>query len=536
METKARYFLIGLFTLAGLLGSMGFLLWLAKFELDLQYAYYDVLFENVSGLGNAGDVRYNGLLVGRVVGLGLDDENPGAVRVRIEINANTPVKTDTVAVLQAQGVTGVSFVALQGGSPEAQLLPENAVIASEPSPFQSVLEGAPVLLRQATDLLEDINEVVNETNREAVTEVLDNLASASGRLDRALENFETLSGDLSSAATSIAGFTTRLDALADTAEITLNTATETMAEARGAIARGETALTTADETLRTMDDTFAAAQSLIEGDIAALAREGAAAAANVNTTLDALRTPAQDALEATTGALDAAEQTFGAAQTLIEGDIAAFAREGTAAATNLDTTLSTLRDPARSALDATAEALSEAEETFAAAQTLIEGDLATFARQGTVTATTIDEALTTLQAPARDALNATTSALGEAEQTFASANRIIDDDIDAVVDDIRAAVQAFTQTTLDAAGDIEAIGDEILVASQAASSLATTLEGVVEGNKRQLTNFLRLGLPEFLSLTEEARRLVKTLDRFIERIDRDPARYFLGTQGSEFRR
>ena len=69
METKANYLLIGLFTLAGLVGSMVFLLWLAQVQVDRQYAYYDVLFDNVTGLGDAGDVRFNGLPVGQVVGL-----------------------------------------------------------------------------------------------------------------------------------------------------------------------------------------------------------------------------------------------------------------------------------------------------------------------------------------------------------------------------------------------------------------------------------------------------------------------------------
>jgi len=536
METKARYFLIGLFTLAGLLGSMGFLLWLAKLEVDLQYAYYDVLFENVTGLGNAGDVRYNGLLIGRVVDLQLDEENPAQVRVRIEVNAETPVKTDTVAVLQGQGVTGVSFVALSGGSADAAPLPQGGVITAEPSAWQSVLEGAPELLQRATNLLEDINAIVDDTNRTAVNEVLENLASASGRLDSALANFDTLSADLSVAAGSISSFATRLDGLADTAEITLDTATQTLTTAQTAIARGEVALTTADETLRTMDGTFAAAQSLIEGDLAEFARQGTAAAANVDATLDTLRSPARAALDATTSTLETAESTLAAAQTVIEGDLAAFARQGASAATRLETTLDTLQAPAQSALDATASALSEAEETFAAAQTLLEGDIAAFARQGTVTATTIDKALTTLQAPARDAFAATAAALGEAEQTFAAANRIIGDDIDPVIADMRAAIQAFTQTALSASDDIEAVGAELLIASQAAASLATTLEGVVEGNRRQLANFLRLGLPEFINLTEEARGLVRTLERFIERVDRDPARYLLGRQGSEFRR
>jgi phospholipid/cholesterol/gamma-HCH transport system substrate-binding protein len=94
METKANYVLIGLFTLGGLLGALGLLLWFAKVEVDRQYAYFDILFEDVSGLGSASDVRYNGLPVGQVVDLGLDDADSSQVRVRIEVSADTPVNTE----------------------------------------------------------------------------------------------------------------------------------------------------------------------------------------------------------------------------------------------------------------------------------------------------------------------------------------------------------------------------------------------------------------------------------------------------------
>jgi phospholipid/cholesterol/gamma-HCH transport system substrate-binding protein len=67
METKANYVLIGAFTIAGIIGSLGLLLWLAKVEVDRQYAYYDVLFDSVSGLSEAAGVSYNGLPVGQVM-------------------------------------------------------------------------------------------------------------------------------------------------------------------------------------------------------------------------------------------------------------------------------------------------------------------------------------------------------------------------------------------------------------------------------------------------------------------------------------
>ena len=69
--------------------------------------------------------------------------------------------------------------------------------------------------------------MVNDENRLAIGEILENLASASGRLDRAMEGFETLSSDLSLAAREVAGFAGRLDQLSDIAETTLTSSTLT---------------------------------------------------------------------------------------------------------------------------------------------------------------------------------------------------------------------------------------------------------------------------------------------------------------------
>lgn len=428
METKANYVLIGTFTLIGILAGFGFLLWLAKVEVDRQYAYYEVLFDNVSGLNEAGDVRYNGLPVGQVVDLALDPQDPSKVRVRLEVDAATPVKTDTIATLQSLGVTGVSFVGLSGGSPDADKLPQDGLIRSEISAFQSVLQGAPELLQRAVLLLEDINSVVNEENREAVSTILTNLSSASGRLDRTLADFETLSDDLSLAAREVSNFTDQLGDLSQSAETTLTAATETLETVRGAIERSDSMIETANRTLSTMNETFASANTLIEGDLTDFVRQGKAAAANIDTTLTAL-------------------------------------------------------DP-----------------------TLV------------------------------DTLQAARNTLTEAEETFASANRVLNEDIDTILSDASRAVNSFRTTVESASGDMTRISAEVLKASQSASNFAGTLEAVLVQNRRQLSNFIRVGLPEFLRLTEEARILVSDLDRFVERAQRDPARFLLGTQGSEFRR
>lgn len=188
METRARFVLIGLFTLVGMVAMLGFVLWMAKVQLDRTYAQYDILFNTVSGLSQTAVVRYNGVDVGRVLTIALDRDDPALVRVRIEVLAGTPVRADTVATLASQGVTGVSYISLDGGSAtaaELEPLPPYFVpeIRSERSVVQDLLITGPELLSDAAALIAEIRGLVTPENQQAITAILTDLQAASGRID-----------------------------------------------------------------------------------------------------------------------------------------------------------------------------------------------------------------------------------------------------------------------------------------------------------------------------------------------------------------
>ncbi|MTI02293.1 MULTISPECIES: MlaD family protein [Alphaproteobacteria] len=437
METRANYILIGAFTLAGILCAFGFFLWLAKFEVNRQYAYYDVLFDNVSGLSAAGGVSYNGLPVGQVISLRLDDDDASKVRVRIEVDADIPVTEDTIAQLQSLGVTGVSYVELSGGAPNAKRLPEDSVIKSKRSAIQSLFEGAPKVLDEAITLLQDLNSIVDDKNRKAVSDILDNLASASGRLDKTLSDFETLSGDLGGAAKEIGAFTKRLDQLADTAETTLTTGTDT---------------------------------------------------------LKSIKTAAESAK----GALDGAKETLATADRVIQQDVRPFIER----ASNLAEHLTVLSEEGSVTLATVTETFLNANKTL-----------------GSITS----------------AMETAKATLTSAERAFDSANRVMDEDVSAVVADIRRAADQVATTVSNVTDKIDKISTDILSASKSASELLGTIDGIVQENRRQVSDFLRVGLPQFVRFVEESQRLVIGLDRLVDKIERDPARFLLGTQASEFR-
>ena len=240
METRASYVLIGAFTVLSILAGLGFFIWLAKVQLDRTYSHYDILFDTVAGLALASPVQFNGVDVGKVTAIDLDRDDPGRVRVRIELISATPVRQGTEATLQSQGVTGVSVVSLAGGEPDAERLPivlpnDVPMIPSKPSAVQDLLEGAPDLLAEAIALLKDIKEFTTEENRAAIANILNNVDSATANLDTAITDFSAMSDDVGTAVDQIKDFTTRLDALSDTADDAIATAVRTMDNADGAI-------------------------------------------------------------------------------------------------------------------------------------------------------------------------------------------------------------------------------------------------------------------------------------------------------------
>lgn len=223
METRARYVLVGLLTVLSLFAAMGFILWLAKVETDRRYAQYDILFDTVAGLGQSSAVRYNGVDVGKVLTIALDRVEPALVRVRIEINASTPVRVDTIATLASQGVTGVSFVALEGGSADADrpqvVSPDDVpVITSKPSVVAGLMVDAPDMLTEAIALIKDVRTFITPDNRDSVASILANLDGASAH---------------------IADLTDRADTLMAKAETTLDQANGALTAAQGAFANAD---------------------------------------------------------------------------------------------------------------------------------------------------------------------------------------------------------------------------------------------------------------------------------------------------------
>ncbi len=94
-------------------------LWLASGGLwqPQQDTYLAVMEESVAGLNVNAPVKYNGVEVGKVRSIALDPQDPQRVNLYLAIAGDAPIRQDTVAVLKAQGLTGIAYVELSGGTP-----------------------------------------------------------------------------------------------------------------------------------------------------------------------------------------------------------------------------------------------------------------------------------------------------------------------------------------------------------------------------------------------------------------------------------
>ena len=205
METRAHHLMIGSFAIGITLLTFLFLMWIGKFEFNRQYQLYDLKFEgSVSGLSKAADVLYNGIKVGEVTDLMLDLNNPSNVLVRIRVGRYTPVKTDSYASLETQGLTGVAAILIAGGGPKSKKLEVKSdedypVIETRKSTFQKLFAGAPELINRGNAVLDRLTTFLSPDNEEKfgmtiahVEQLTANLAKASNKFDSIAANLDNI--------------------------------------------------------------------------------------------------------------------------------------------------------------------------------------------------------------------------------------------------------------------------------------------------------------------------------------------------------
>jgi phospholipid/cholesterol/gamma-HCH transport system substrate-binding protein len=182
METRAHYVAVGAFVLAVIVIGFVAALSLGRIEFAQELSRYYIFFRgSVSGLSKGSFVQYNGITVGRVVDVRVDPDDLENIQVTVEIDKSlVPIKTDARAFIDSNLLSGVSTIQIRGGTREAKNLePEPGhkypVIAAGSSVFQQVSEAGPKLIDRLMVAVNNLNDLLNEQNRSAISDSLQNV-------------------------------------------------------------------------------------------------------------------------------------------------------------------------------------------------------------------------------------------------------------------------------------------------------------------------------------------------------------------------
>jgi phospholipid/cholesterol/gamma-HCH transport system substrate-binding protein len=363
METRANYALVGLFTLAVLGAAFGFVYWFSGLGGGSGRMQVRVVFSgSVTGLNRGSNVLFNGFRVGEVKDIQLFPDDPRSIFAVIDISSSTPLREDTRARIEAQGLAGVVAVQLLGGRPESPPLTARAgqplpTIVAERSEVQDLIETVRTVARRADETMERIGSLIDNNgatigntlrniekfsaalgdNADGLNRTLASIASAAERIGPLAADLQKLSADVGAVVRSV-----------DAARI--NRSIENVEKFTSALGGNATEVTKTIQSVASITEKLNRAADQVEGVLkgaqaflgSAAGGEGQGALADVGAAARSIRTLA-DNLDKRT-----AEITAGVSRFTGPGlrDIEALAADGRRTLNDLNRTLRSLeRNP-----------------------------------------------------------------------------------------------------------------------------------------------------------------------------------------------
>lgn len=197
--TRAQKIRLGAFTLAAAAALLVVLVVFAGLRFWEKHETYVIYYEGtVRGLEEGAVVTFGGIRVGTVDKLEVAPDDLRRIKVTIRVKSDTPVRTDTTAMLEFAGITGLKVIDLRGGDVAAARLPPGGTIAAG----ETILDK---FEKQAAQLAERSELLMGSAQR-----VLDNLAAATdpeklAALDQIVANARAATEDLAGTSAALRG-------------------------------------------------------------------------------------------------------------------------------------------------------------------------------------------------------------------------------------------------------------------------------------------------------------------------------------------
>jgi phospholipid/cholesterol/gamma-HCH transport system substrate-binding protein len=228
METKANYVLVGVFTLLVCALAFGFVYWVARYGDRAETTTLEIrIVGSVTGLAEGSQVLFNGIKVGSVRKLSIDENNPDAVIAQAQVNTSTPITRSTQATLGFAGLTGQAFIELKGGKlNEPNLLEEAAKedqiarIDADPSVVNNLLAKAQTILERVDGAVGSIESFITEVkgplvdtvnNTKKFTDALANNSEVIDKFSKSAEDVQVVVKEAREMMTRLNAASTRVD-------------------------------------------------------------------------------------------------------------------------------------------------------------------------------------------------------------------------------------------------------------------------------------------------------------------------------------
>lgn len=219
MENKNSYFIAGLFfcLVVGFIGI--FLLFMQGYNSKETRDYYIVTKELPNGIKKDGEVRFIGVPVGHIRDIYFSDPHSATIEIWLSIDDNLPIKTDSQAIVERSGISGIAHINITKGSDTARIFNKNeraqislgeglldkigSRTANLTESLDKIASKIDEALRQENldKLLNSINKIntlmnviASDKNLDKIDEIIDNLHVVSQDLKRA--NLDRLAANL----------------------------------------------------------------------------------------------------------------------------------------------------------------------------------------------------------------------------------------------------------------------------------------------------------------------------------------------------
>ncbi|MBO0662926.1 MlaD family protein [Jiella sp. MQZ9-1] len=520
METKANYVRVGIFTLVVLALAIGFTYWTVFASKGDNRVLLLVRIEgSVTGLQQGSNVLFNGLPVGQVTGLRIDNNNPGVVIASTLVDPTIPIKDNTQANIGFQGLTGYAFIELKGGTPSQGNLIEEAraqgvtpVIKANPSDVTDILATARDIANRANNILGQFESIVKDAGPGVQTTI--------ANVSKTSQNVETFTAALARNTGNIDSFVDSLSKLTVSARNVAEALPGAIARAQailGAVDTNEVSqivdnVTAVTANVRQQSDKFGTVMDAVQSAANGVGKIGTVITNNadgIDSFISSLGPLANKATDVA-GRLDTTLQSTNKVIAAVDPAKVSQTLDGVSTtATNVASLSQTLKDQARAIDGIVSGAANAVKNVEAVTKTVADR------REQ------IDETIANL-APLSDTANRVANRV---DVTLQNADRLV---ASVDPDKVAAAVDAFSSAATNVASITKTVDDQKEAISTAISGIAHTAQNV---NQITTTVAARLGEidklmaslgPITANVTEASEKLNTTLDsakRVVDGVD-----------------